>query len=330
MTRTDLSSDASRSRARRGLVLIALAIVLSATISVIEVIVRATLEGPRITALAHSAEGLGPGSAVWVAGRSVGRVLSISFQPPEANAGNDGDGSFESHVVIDAVIDRVAGPILRADATADVRPSDLVAPVVLSVNPGTGSAPAWNYSDTLRASGPPLEPETVMALADTLLQAVRTLEVDASEARDVLGSDQGSLARFREDPGTLAELRGSLESLEELLQRDVRRSSLVRLATDTLVNAAARRVQERFAAWEEAPRLARAGRNVETTLEALDTVMSRLSAITERLDRGEGTAGRALVDGEIRRQLAALRTAAAELAEDLGYNPSRWLRIRVF
>ncbi len=327
MIRTDLTSDAARSRARRGLILIALAIVLSAAISVIELIVRATLEGPRITALAHSAEGLGPGSAVWVAGRSVGRVLSVSFQPPEES---DRDGPFESHVIIDAVIDRVAEPILRADATADVRPSDLVAPVVLSVNPGSGSAPAWNYSDTLRASGPPLDPETVMALADSLLQAVRALEVDASEARDMLGSDQGSLARFREDPGTLAGLQASLELLEELLQRDLQRSSLVGLATDTLVSAAARRVQGRLAAWGEAPQVASAVNSVETTLEALDAAMSRISSIAERLARGEGTAGRALADEEIRRQLAALRTAAAGLAEDLGYNPSRWLRVRVF
>ncbi|MXW55589.1 MAG: MCE family protein [Gemmatimonadales bacterium] len=327
MIRTDLSSDASRIRARRGLVLIAVAIVVSSAVSVIEVIVRATLEGPRITALAHSAEGLGPGSAVWVAGRSVGRVLSISFHPPEANRR---DASFESHVVIEAVIDRVAEPILRADATADVRPSDLVAPVVLSVSPGTGSAAPWNYSDTLRASGPPLEPETVMALADSLLRAVRTLEVDASEAQEALGSDQGSLARLREDPGTLAGLRSSLESLEELFQRDSQRSSLVRLATDTLLSAAARRVQERSAAWEASPQLANGVGNVESTVEALDAVMSRVATIVERLDRGEGTAGRALVDEEVRRQLDALRTAAAELAEDLGYNPSRWLRIRVF
>ena len=326
MIRTGLTSDAARTRARRGLILIACAIVLSAAISVIELIVRATLEGPRITALAHSAEGLGPGSAVWVAGRAVGRVLSVSFQPPEES---DRDGPFESHVIIDAVIDRVAEPILRADATADVRPSDLVAPVVLSVNPGSGSAPPWNFADTLRASGPPIDPETVMALSDSLLQAVRTLEVDATEARDVLGSDQGSLARFREDPGTLAGLQGSLESLEELLQRDLRRSSLVGLATDTLVSAAARRVQGRLATWEAAPQMASAVQNLETTLDALDAVMSRLSAITERLDRGEGTAGRALMDEEVRRQLSALRTAAAGLAEDLGYNPSRWLRVRV-
>ncbi len=326
MIRTDPSSDASRIPARRGLVLIAFAIVLSGAVSVIEVIVRATLEGPRITALAHSAEGLGPGSDVWVAGRSVGRVLSISFQPPGANRRA---GPLGSYVVIDAVIDRVAEPILRADATADVRPSDLLAPVVLSVNPGTGSAAPWNYSDTLRASGPPIEPETVMALADSLLRAVRTLEVDASEARDALGSDQGSLARLREDPSTLAGLRNSLELLEELFRRDFQRSSLMRLATDTLVGGAARRVRERFTAWEGSTQPAGGG-DIESTLAALEAVMSRVAALVERLDRGEGTAGRALVDGEIRRQLAALRAAAAELAEDLGHDPSRWLRIRVF
>ena len=327
MIRTDLSSDASRIRARRGLILIAVAVVLSTAISSVEVIVRASLEGPRITALSYSAKGLGPGSAVWVAGRSVGRVRSISFQAPGTERSA---APFERRVVIEAVIDRVAEPILRADATADVRPSGLMAPFVLAVNPGTSSAPPWNYSDTLRASGPPIEPGTVLVLADSLVRAVRTLEVDASAARAALGSDRGSLARFREDPGTLAGLRRSLDALAELVQRDVRRSSLVRLATDTLVSAAAQRVQERLAAWETSPQLANGAGEVEATLEALDAAMSRVAAIVERIERGEGTAGRALVDGEIRRQLDALRTAAAELAEELGYDPTRWLRIRVF
>ncbi len=327
MIRDDPSSRATRIRARRGWVLIVFAIGLSATVSISEVIVRAAIEGPRITALAHSAEGVGPGSEVWVAGRAVGRVLSVSFQPPEADRT---DGGWESHVVIEAVIDRVAEPILRADATADLRPSDFVAPVVLAVNPGTGSAPPWNYADTLRASRPPIEPETVMELTDSLLAAIRMVEVGASEAQEALGSDRGSLAHFREDPGTLAGLRTSLELLDELMQRDLRRSSLMRLATDTVVSPAARRVQERVAAWGAEPRLASARRHAGATVEALDAAMSRLAAIAERLNRGEGTAGRTLVDGEIRRQLALLRTTIEELAHDLGYNPSRWLRVRVF
>ena len=314
-------------RVRAGFVLIVLAGLVAATVFSSDAIVRARLEGPRITVLAHSASGLGPGSAVWVAGRPMGRVLSISFRPVDSAVA---DASHPDHVVIDAVLERVAAPILRTDATAEVRESDLMAPVIVAVQPGTGSAPPWNFSDTLRAAGRPLDPEVVLALADTLLQSIRSLEARASEARHTIASAQGSFRRLGEEPETMEGLRRSLETFRGLVERDLPRSSLSRLATDSLVGNAVGRVRERVAALDASPERRASRRSLEATVAALDAMGTRLSSLARRIERGEGTMGRALMDGEIRRQFDALRATAAALAEELMADPSRWLRVRVF
>lgn len=314
-------------RIRVGFVLIVLAGLVAGTVFSSDAIVRARLEGPRITVLSHSVAGLGPGSAVWVAGRPMGRVLSISFRSPDSAIA---DTSQPAHVVIDAVIERVAEPILRADATAEVRESDLMAPVIVAVHPGTGSAPPWNFSDTLRADGRPLDPDVVLALADTLLQAVRSLETRASEARSTMATAQGPFRRFREEPETMEGLRRSFETFRELVERDFSGSSLSRLATDSLVGTAVDRVRERIAAWDASTERRTSRASLEAAVVALNAMGTRLSSLTRRIERGEGTVGRALLDGEIQRQLDALRATAAALAEELMVDPSRWLRVRVF
>ena len=314
-------------RVRVGFGLIAVVALLATTVFFADAIIRARLEGPTITVLAHSAPGLAPGSAVWVAGRPAGRVLSVSLRPVEVVAA---DAPTHAHVLIEAVIDRVAGPVLRSDATADVRPSDLLAPVIVAVHPGTGIAPAWNFADTLRRAGPPLDPEAVLARADTLMQAVRSLEARAAEAREAVVAGSGSLRRLREDAETLDGLRRGFGTLRELADRDASRSLLSRMATDTLVGTAVGRVRERLAAWDAPADGHSPYRSLEAATTSLDALGGRLASLARRIERGEGTAGRALMDGEFRRQLDALRASADALAEELLVDPSRWLRLRVY
>ncbi len=316
----------ARRRARTGFLLIAGGALLAGAVFSSDLIVRWSLEGSRITVLAHSAAGLSPGSTVWVAGRPVGRVSSISFRPLDASPHEP----TQAHVVVEAVIERVAVPILREDATAEVRASDPLAAAIVAIDPGNGSAPPWNFSDTLRAAGPPLDPEAVLARADTLAMAVRSLEALAAEAGKAITSGRGSLARLREEPETLEGLRHEFGTLRELLEGDLSRSSLARLVTDTLVGAAADRVGERLAAWDASPERWASRRSIETATAAVEAMGIRLVSLAQRIERGEGTVGRALMDGEIRRQLDALRATVAALAEELKYSPSRWLRVRVF
>lgn len=314
-------------RIRRGFALLALVVLLAVAVFSSDSIVRARFEGSRITVLAHSAPGLGPGSAVWVAGRPVGRVLSVSFRPLAEVAA---DPRTRAHLVIEAVLDRVAEPVLRADATAEVRPSELLAPVIIAIHPGTGSAPPWNFADTLRTKGPALDPEAVLARADTLAEAVRSLEARAAEARGVIADAQGSWSRFREDPETLAGLRRDIETLRDLAERDVSRSSLSRLAEDSLVVAAVGRVRTRLASLEPSAADEGSRRSLEAATTAVDAMGLRLASLVGRIERGEGTAGRALMDTELRRQLDLLRATATALVEELMADPSRWLRVRVF
>ncbi|WP_420636360.1 MlaD family protein [Candidatus Palauibacter sp.] len=326
MVDIDSRSRLARGRARTGFLLIAGGALLAGAVFSSDLIVRWSLEGSRITVLAHSAAGLSPGSTVWVAGRPVGRVSSISFRPLDASPREP----TQAHVVVEAVIARVAEPILREDATAEVRTSDPLAAAIVAIDPGSGSAPPWNFSDTLRAAGPPLDPEAVLARADTLAMAVRSLEALAAEAGKAITSGRGSLARLREEPETLEGLRREFGTLRELLEGDLSRSSLARFVTDTLVGAAADRVAERFAALDASPERRASRRSMETATAAVEAMGTRLASLAQRIERGEGTVGRALMDGEIHRQLDALRVTVAALAEELKYSPSRWLRVRVF
>ena len=325
--------SASRSgRVARGLALIGAIALLASGIFFGDVVVRAQIEGPRISILAPSAEGLRPGAPVWVAGRAAGRVLSISFIPYDAAGERDeGRRPAGGHLLVRAVIDRVAEPVLRADATAEVRAPELLAPVIVAIDPGTGSKPPWRTSDTLRtAAAPPINPESVMALADTLLMAVRSLQARAAAARSTIASGRGSLRLMRENPEVVEGLRRNVSNFADIIQRDIPRSSLAMIATDSTIGAAAKRVRERVAMWDAPAQREERQRNLAAANEALTRMSARWTSLAERIGRGEGTAGRILMDGEIERQVALLRTRTSELEERLMLYPSRWLRIRVF
>jgi len=307
-------------RVRAGLAIIACLTLLTAGVFFLDAAVRAKTEGEQIVVVTPSAPGLRPGSPVWVAGRPAGRVLSVELLGP---------GPGVDHVLIRAALDRGAEPILRADAHAEVGASDLMAPVFVLIDPGTSHDP-WNYADTLRSAGHLLDQERVRALADTLLQATVRLQEGVEAARSTLAAGSGSLHRFADNPALLQNLRADLALLERMWVEDVPGSTLGRLATDTLLGPAASRIRERFAALAEDPGREGAIRSIEEVTEAFDALSERIEGLVQGLQAGRGTAGRALVDGELVRQLEALRNRLAKLTDELSRRPERWLRIRIF
>ena len=62
----------------------------------------------------------------------------------------------------------------------------------------------------------------------------------------------------------------------------------------------------------------------------LDALKERVADLDARLSAGEGTAGRALHDREIRRQVTALKAQLDSVVVELMERPGRWLRVRVF
>ena len=92
-------ADSERRNVRRGLALVATLVMISLGVFFSDFAIRATAEGERITVYATAAPGLSAGSPVWVAGRPMGRVLSVGFRPPGSPGGN---------IVVHAVLERIA------------------------------------------------------------------------------------------------------------------------------------------------------------------------------------------------------------------------------
>lgn len=312
-----------RRRAGAGFVWIAVIATVSIGVFFLDEVLRATQEGPQVTIAAAAAPGLEPGSTVWVAGRPVGRVLEVLFRPP--------DPASRDNVIIHAVLQRAVGDVIRADASVSIRPSDLLEPVVVSIRPGTPGFPPFDFADTLRTVPETLNQEYVLELLDSLRAAGHRLSDRAGELGRTLEEPGGTLSALAADEALRSALRRDLTHLRQILVDDVRRSSLGRLLTDSLMPARMDSVRARLATLSE-----RSGANAEDRVHLedlagrLDGLMTRITRLQTRLDAGEGTAGRALADREIQDQLALLRARLDTVVAELAARPDRWLRVRIF
>ena len=208
-----------------------------------------------------------------------------------------------------------------------IRASALLAPAVLSVDPGTSSR-QFDFSDTLAAVPLPGR-EEIMARADSLLGALDRLQPLAAR----LGS------RLREGPGTLAALRGdpaltdSLERLAEAgtrLAGEIPRGSAARIAGDTALHDRARRLRLRLRAvageGDESP-----GEGERPDLASeVEELARRLERLRAGLRSGRGTLGRLARDEALRRERRLLEARVDSVRAALLAEPLRWLRFRLF
>ncbi len=313
--------DDDRRRARIGAALIAVVTAVSVAVFFLDTLMRGFSEGPHVTMVSSAAPGVEPGTTVWVAGRPVGRVLSVGFRPP----GEEGEA-----IVIVAVLQRGIGHILRADATAKIQAAALLEPVVIAIDPGAGSAPPWDFADTLRTPTDHFTEGDLRVMADTLLGSGAELAGQARALRDRIRRGGGTLAALESNPGVIEAAVGHVRRLQRLLRDDVPSGTVARLATDTLVGGRVTRIGERLARLDSLAERRAAQGGVERATRALDSLEARLARLSERLDAGEGSLGRGLVDGEMARQIALLRARLDSLVVELVRDPSRWLRVRVF
>lgn len=314
----------SRRHAGIGFLWIALVATTSLAVFFLDNLFRATQEGPRITIAASAASGLEPGSTVWVAGRPIGRVREVLFRAP---------GPVSRHnVIVHAVLERAVGDVIRADASVSIRPSDLLEPVVVSIRPGTPAFPPFDFTDTLRAVSDDLDQEHVLELLDSLRAAGTRLTDRAGQLARVLDDPSGSLSALASNESLRTALRRDLARLRDVLARDLERGSLGRLMTDSLLPARLDSVRARLATLSDAPGTEgeEDRMRLETLADHVDGLLNRIGLLEARLDAGEGTAGRALRDREIRDQLALLRARLDSVVAELSARPDRWFRFRIF
>ncbi len=287
----------------------------------LDVTVRATTEGEKITVRTPSAPDLRAGSPVWVAGRPAGRVLSVDFIPPSHGGPN---------VVIQAALKNSAGSFVRADARATVRTSDFLAPMILAIDPGSGNEAPWDYTDTLYTEEPPHNPETIIALSNGLLEGVQRLKIQAEETKRAVENGPGSLALIQQNPNLLQAMRDELEQMQETLENNLPHSLLGQLSSDTVVGPSFTRIKDRLAQWSNLPRRQSTLASIKASIKAFEAISSRLQQIIRNVAVGQGAAGRSLVDEELAYQIELLKAQIGDISEHLKNHPTTWLRVRVF
>lgn len=281
-----------------------------------DAVMRELSEGPELMIAATEASGLEAGSGVWVAGVPAGRVRAVRFREP---------GSGERPVVIRAVLREDAAETVRADASARIRASALLAPSVVAVDPGRSDR-AFDFRDTLRTEER-LDQQDVRARADSLARALRGLAPLADSLGGRLTEGPGTLAALRRDEALRGDLDRLAAALEGVLER-IPRGTAARLAADTAVRASLGRTMDRLRALaERAPRLEARRDSFRRRLDALTGRLERLGA---RLDSADGTAGRLLHDGALRRERRRLDAQMDSLVVELLADPLRWIRFRLF
>jgi ABC-type transporter Mla subunit MlaD len=293
----------------------------STTVFFLDTIRRAVAEGPEIVVLAAEARGLTTGADVWVAGSPSGRVTRVRFDDP--------DGPAESRVVIHATLHRAAVPFLRSDARATISSSSLLAPVVLKLDPGNPLSGPFDYTDTLAV--PDLRStHHLLSLARSGREAVDSLKSLSRELAVKLAEGPGSVARLRGDTALIERLRIiSANSRAVSMALAAEQSFPARMTADSLGVT--------LAAVADALRGLGPEEQVAEATGAVGDLAGRLDRISENLDRldrglraGGGTAGRAIYDDEIARQLDAFKARMDSLKAELKGEPGRWLRFKLF
>lgn len=308
-------------KARTGVALTVGLAALCVLIFFADAIVQATVEGPRIILTAERAPGISRGTTVWVAGRPVGRVLSIDFLPPE-------DGV--DRIVLGAVLERGVAEILRSDARAIFRPGGLLEPVVVAIDPGTGALPRWDLDRPLPTGRTTVTPERLLEMSRTLADRRTELADEAQRLKRRIDGGSGTLARLAKEPEALRGAADLMTRLDSLVRGGHLGGTVGRLVADTAIAGRMRRIRDRLAALDTLQARERAVASYEETARAVGAFQERLRRMSERLDAGEGTAGRALRDGALARQTALLRARMDSLTYELMKRPDRWLRVKVF
>lgn len=263
---------------------------------------RSIAPGQRVVMEFADAAGLKRGSPVRVSGMGVGRVEEIHLEA-------------YGRVRLTVSLDRGITP--RRDATASVVAVGLAGDVAVELVPGTAPDPL-PAGQAIPGSVAPGFMDIGSQLADKAALALDNLNVML-------------------DPRLVEEMHGTLRGLQRVLGTfgDARSGPAAEL-TATLT--ALRDLTARLDSALTSPALARSLAHVDTLSGRLVGMTSqftatgaRLDSLLARINRGEGTLGRAMTDDGLYDDIRAATQAFQQLLDELRKNPGKiTVQVRVF
>lgn len=250
----------------------------------------------RLEARFENVQGLLPGAPVWLAGKDVGRIETIEFEPIGADV----------PVRVTLAVDRAVQSHIRADSVASIGTIGVLGDSYMEISVGSAEARMLAHGDEIRATSPvnlnlavakgTRAIDNVATLAENLNAVVERFgaEGGGQRAAAALGAAGDLLIRIQDGPGLLHSLiydeyeGKGVQSIEHSL---------------TLLESILLEIQE--------------GEGILHTLifdrpRDQDVVMqavaagARLNGILEKVDRGEGTLGLLVNDPSVYEALQQL------------------------
>ena len=162
--------------------------------------------------------------------------------------------------------------------------------------------------------------------ADALAEAIRDLRTISRDVRELIAQQAETFARVSTQvesaAGEVSQAatvgRGTLERLEDLLARGEFDSVVVNVRETT------RQLQE------TATQLKSTAERLDPTLARADTAFQSVNRVARRLEAGQGSLGRLLMDTTLATRAESAVFQLEQLLADIRANPGRYIRLSIF
>jgi phospholipid/cholesterol/gamma-HCH transport system substrate-binding protein len=274
----------------------------------------------RMYALVGEARGVTKGSEVWLSGQKVGKIVGITFLPPErADTG--------SRIQIEMEILEENRPILRRNAVAQIRAGGSVigAPVVY-LSPGTPRAAAMQPGDTVHTRAQ-ADYESAASQFGTAAKEFPVIMANVRVLAAQLQATEGTVGAFLNGPGAGELQRAHIQTVR--LRNRLTGGGTMGLVMQGGLSARAARVMARadsVRALLASPNSSFGRLRRDSTLigEVAD-IRNELTLVRAALDEPRGTAGRVVRDSALTKTLGEAQQQMTLLFADIKKHPMRYV-----
>ncbi len=291
-------------------------------------------------------QGMKTGAVVRIAGKDVGKVVSVEFAEQGVEVGIE-----VSRDVRDLITDR---------SVASLGTLSLLGEPLVAISPGRGGQPLPDGA-YLPASGSAGMIADAASNANATMEELRAVLADARAGKGLLGkvitddalysefttllqsanrvttqlsSGKGTAAALLNDPSAYASMKASLDDLQAMTAR-IRRGEgpLGMLFADEAMGKSLSATASNLEAMSG--RVARGEGTVGKLLtqdelyQRLDGLTTRLDTMTRDLSQGRGTAGQLLQDTQLYDNMNKAATSLNELIAAIKQDPRKYLTVRV-
>jgi phospholipid/cholesterol/gamma-HCH transport system substrate-binding protein len=266
--------------------------------------------GKVISAVFVESKGLAPGRAVSFKGVQIGTIRTVSLLPSDS-------------VLIEMNIDKSVE--ITEGSTAYIRSADLLGTMVIEILKGESNTPLPNNA---RIQGN-IEGDTFGELADLGKEIGGKAVVTVETMNQILG---------KVDSMINAQMQKDLQNIASNLEKSTRLLNSMLVQNQGALAAVMSNMEQVTATidsitTENRDGVSRIVSNLDTTTKSMDELTRELSktsaeltAMLDKINRGEGTLGKMASDPSLYNNLDSLSANLATLIKNLDENPRKYLR----